>query len=102
MTIFSNTLEEVDRHIDEMCAELKRNARKDRYEKFMQSDEWREIRTQRLDISGHRCDECGSTEELHVHHLAYKRFGGDELMTDLKVLCKPCHKKTHGRTFQET
>lgn len=99
MTIFSNTLEEVYARIDAMCADLKRQAKEDRYAKFMASEEWADIRTVVLDIYNHQCAECGATEDLHVHHLTYERFGGDERMTDLKVLCKPCHEKAHGRKF---
>lgn len=99
MSIFRHTLEEIYQYIDEKCDEEKRFVKKMRYDQFMASDEWRDIRTVILDIYDHHCAECGATEDLHVHHLTYDRFGGDELMTDLKVLCHSCHEKAHGRTF---
>lgn len=99
MSIFYRTLEETYQRIDGLCLELKRDAKKFRYDMFMQSDEWRHIRGLRLDIAGHRCEQCGTTEDLQVHHLTYERFGGDENMQDLQALCKTCHERAHGRTF---
>ena len=99
MSFFKTTLEEMDRRIDEWCAEVKRGSRKMRYERFMASEDWRDIRTVMLDIYNHKCAVCGDTEDLQVHHLTYERFGGDERTTDLQVLCKPCHEKAHGRKF---
>lgn len=99
MSIFSRTLEELYQHIDEMCAELKESCKKDRYNRFMASDEWKHIRGLKLDLASHRCEKCGDTERLEVHHLTYDRFGGDELLTDLQVLCHPCHETVHGRKF---
>ena len=99
MSFFKETLEEMDRRIDEWCAEVKRGSRKMRYERFMASEDWQDIRTVMLDIYNHQCDVCGATEDLHVHHKTYERFGGDERMTDLQVLCKRCHEKAHGRKF---
>ena len=98
-SIFSKTLEEVYQHIDEMAAQLKREVKQDRYDKFMKSVEWWIIRDAKLSIAGYRCEECGAEGPLDVHHLTYDRFGGDERMTDLQVLCRPCHNQAHGRKF---
>ena len=99
MSIFARTIEEIDAQIDAFCADMKRNIRRERYNEFMQSEEWRDLRTVMLDIYNHQCDVCGATEDLHVHHLTYERFGGDERTTDLQVLCKTCHERAHGRKF---
>lgn len=41
--------------------------------------------------AGHRCQDCGRpSPSLEVHHLNYERFG-HERMSDLRVLCTPCH-----------
>lgn len=99
MSFFAQTIEEVDAYIDAFCADMKRNIRKERYTQFMASEDWQDLRTVMLDIYNHKCAECGATEDLHVHHLTYERFGGDERTTDLKVLCRSCHEKAHGRKF---
>lgn len=98
-SIFEKTLEEIDASLDEFCADMKRRIRRDRYARYMQSETWRDLRTLMLDIYGHRCAICSSPDELQVHHLTYDRFGGDELLTDLQVLCKTCHEDAHGRKF---
>lgn len=46
------------------------------------------------DDGGHRCQTCGSTERLQVHHRTYLRRGR-EMSRDLMVLCEPCHKLFH-------
>jgi 5-methylcytosine-specific restriction endonuclease McrA len=104
-SIFSRTLEEVYQHIDEMMAQLKLEVKQDRYDKYMRSEEWQIIRDVKLACASHKCEACGygeyedQTDTLDVHHLTYDRFGGDEYMTDLKVLCRPCHEAAHGRKF---
>lgn len=69
------------------------------YNAFMRSRRWAKLRERKLSQARNRCEQCGATKDLHVHHLTYERFGGDERTTDLKVLCKSCHEKAHGRKF---
>ena len=33
-----------------------------------------------------------------VHHITYKRFGREKV-SDLMVVCRPCHRKIHSRYF---
>ena len=98
-SIFSTTLEEMYKHIDDMCAELKVSCKKARYDKFMASDEWAHLRKIKLEFADYECEKCGAAGPLDVHHLTYERFGGDELLTDLQVLCRECHETVHGRKF---
>lgn len=99
MSIFNKTLAEMDAYFDQVCADLKADGRKRRYQQFMESDEWKHIRGLKLDLASHRCEKCGVGDPLDVHHLTYDRFGGDELLTDLQVLCRECHEAAHGRKF---
>ncbi len=49
-------------------------------------------------LKGGKCEECGSKENLHMHHLEYiKSFDV------LKLLCRPCHINTHVklRTYEK-
>ena len=73
--------------------------RKAEYNRYMRSDDWFIIRDAKLAIARRRCEQCGARDRLDVHHLTYDRFGGDERMTDLQVLCRPCHNAAHGRKF---
>ena len=64
------------------------------YEEFLGSNEWRSIRKRVLERDGYRCQRCGATQELQVHHLTYERRGR-ELLSDLTVLCNRCHRFAH-------
>jgi hypothetical protein len=41
------------------------------------------------------CAACGSTKELHHHHLVPKSLGGSNEETNLITLCHECHAKVH-------
>jgi group II intron reverse transcriptase/maturase len=53
--------------------------------------EWWETRAKVLQRDGNHCFQCGSTEELEVHHL--KPMGGNDL-DNLLTLCQTCHANT--------
>lgn len=80
--------------------------RRAKYDDFLSSLRWNDIRYSKLKRVGFKCEACGygeghefQDEILDVHHKTYERFGGDEYMSDLEVLCRPCHEKRHGRKF---
>jgi hypothetical protein len=73
---------------------------KSRYEEYIISDSWKQKKQElfdyyRLISKTICCSECGSQRYLQVHHLTYERLFS-ELLTDLAVLCRNCHKKAHG------
>jgi 5-methylcytosine-specific restriction endonuclease McrA len=41
-------------------------------------------------MRGARCERCGSTRDLELHHKTYDRLGR-ELLSDLELLCSGCH-----------
>jgi 5-methylcytosine-specific restriction endonuclease McrA len=62
------------------------------YVRYMNSKEWAAKRKRKLISIGYKCERCGVTGEvLQIHHLTYERFM-NELMTDLRAVCEPCHK----------
>jgi 5-methylcytosine-specific restriction endonuclease McrA len=71
-----------------------RKQRKAAHRVYLRSAEWKSRRTSALDRAGDRCMDCGSTSNLHVHHLTYKRWH-DERPDDLRVLCRRCHGRRH-------
>lgn len=75
---------------------MKKSERTLKYEKFMKSAEWKQIKERLFKARGMECEECGSYHNLQVHHLNYKRFGGKEKNSDLKVLCRKHHAEIHG------
>jgi len=42
-----------------------------------------------------RCEECGSNEDLTIHHKKSLSQGGTHSRRNLKVLCLECHQKYH-------
>lgn len=64
------------------------------YQIYLESDHWKAFRAKILNERKHCCENCKSSERLQIHHITYERLGA-ELPTDVAVLCKPCHKRTH-------
>jgi 5-methylcytosine-specific restriction endonuclease McrA len=65
------------------------------YERYLRSAVWRAKRDGALRSARSECEECGSRFDLQVHHRNYDRVGGNELPSDLQVLCEPCHLTVH-------
>ena len=74
--------------------EQQRAQRKARHHAYLNSPEWKTKRREALAHAHGRCEDCGSTRNLHVHHLTYKRHGHEE-GRDLRVLCASCHRRRH-------
>jgi 5-methylcytosine-specific restriction endonuclease McrA len=62
----------------------------DEYRDYLRSDRWRAIRDWAFALHGRKCQECGETGGLEVHHLHYDTLGR-ERPEDLRVLCWRCH-----------
>lgn len=72
-----------------------KNKRKKRFkskEDYYKSEEWAKIRIFALHRAKHRCQRCGASGVLQVHHSTYSNLY-NEKPEDLEVLCKKCHKK---------
>ena len=67
------------------------------YNLYLNSRKWQKIRARIIQRRLFRCEQCGSRKQLEVHHLTYKRVGGNEKDDDLEVLCRSCHKIEHLR-----
>jgi 5-methylcytosine-specific restriction endonuclease McrA len=49
-----------------------------------------------LERDGWRCQECGSSKNLDVHHIRRRSALGDDAETNLITLCRECHQILHG------
>jgi hypothetical protein len=65
-----------------------------RYEWYLQSDDWKAARKSAHRRAGGKCQACNSDKALEVHHRTYERRG-EELASDLLVLCRRCHQAVH-------
>jgi hypothetical protein len=72
------------------------------YIKYLQSQRWKDLRALALHRAGGRCQSpgCGCDVALHVHHLKYTFMFQNEPVTDLMVLCKPCHYVVHNKKLR--
>jgi hypothetical protein len=77
------------------------SSRKQRYNDYINSAHWRELRALALDRDNHRCCRCKSTLDLHVHHKIYRKVLEDGLLQDLETLCADCHWVEHYGTRKQ-
>lgn len=61
------------------------------YNEYMPSGAWRKKKIEVFKHYGRACANCGSRNNLQVHHKTYKRLGRERL-SDLQVLCRECHR----------
>ena len=81
---------------DEALEKFKPESRK-RYEKHLSSDQFAQLKRDRLIIDNFKCQICSATVDLstsHCHHITYIRLGKESL-SDVSTLCKECHEKLH-------
>jgi len=64
------------------------------YSDYINSPAWLRKRAMVLDRAGDVCEGCGVNRPVHVHHLTYAHLG-DELLWELKAVCRRCHQKCH-------
>lgn len=69
---------------------------KTKYNAYIASSEWQEKRKQVFEQKWYKCEACGITEWLHVHHWTYRRLYKEKL-SDLFVLCGYCHMSLHDK-----
>jgi hypothetical protein len=55
---------------------------------------WREIKAEVKAERGARCERCGDTVNLDLHHLKARRYGGQDTKENAELLCEPCHVQT--------
>jgi 5-methylcytosine-specific restriction endonuclease McrA len=49
-----------------------------------------------LERDGWRCQSCGSSKDLQVHHLKERSRLGDDELDNLITLCVDCHRIRHA------
>lgn len=69
--------------------------RKAEYQRYLQSEEWREHRGLALSRTSGFCQFCGNFA-ARVHHVRYPKQLGHEHPNSLVPVCDACHKTAHG------
>jgi 5-methylcytosine-specific restriction endonuclease McrA len=49
-----------------------------------------------IKLRGHKCEICGYTGMLVVHHVIPVQFGGTNADSNYQLLCEKCHADAHG------
>lgn len=61
------------------------------YEDYLKSDEWQSIKAIALTRPFYqRCNICGATGRLDIHHTTYKYIHSKQPMRELVALCRDC------------
>jgi len=61
----------------------------------LKPDSYRKLRIEVLERDGWRCQSCGSSDRLEVHHLRSRGRLGDDKDENLITLCADCHRDIH-------
>ena len=48
-----------------------------------------------IELLGSRCAKCGDTKNLQIHHIIPLAEGGKHTFSNLRLLCKECHRQQH-------
>lgn len=69
------------------------------YEDFLRTPYWYNVSQRVKWAAGFKCSNCGSKNDLHVHHLTYDHKGIEaKYPEDLICLCGKCHREAHEIT----
>ena len=77
----------------------KPKSQKEKYDEYINSEEWKRKREEVFDLKGRECSICGTSYGIiQVHHLNYDYFGHEEEndYEDIIPLCKDCHDTLHN------
>ena len=77
--------------------------RRDRPRPSLQRGQWRALRRAALARSRYRCERCGTSGKLEVHHVLPVAQGGPEIpgLEGVLALCLQCHLAAHGKAAPE-
>ena len=56
---------------------------------------YEKLRLQVLERDAWRCQNCGSTQHLEIHHKEFRSHSGDDSEENLITLCNHCHGLAH-------
>lgn len=77
--------------------EIERRKRKEYYNRLLEDKRWKEFRLKVLSERGNKCECCGGTDVLQIHHTFYisGKMPWEYEINDMRVLCRTCHQKIH-------
>jgi 5-methylcytosine-specific restriction endonuclease McrA len=62
----------------------------------LEPQSYKNLCRQVLERDSWRCQKCGSTEYLQVHHICWRSSLGADAAENLITLCSDCHRRVHS------
>lgn len=89
---------EARRKAKEIDKENKRETSFIYYADQLKDERWKAFREFVFKIRGKKCEICGSTEKLQVHHIHYNKGvkAWEYNVNEVLVACVDCHRNIHG------
>ena len=77
--------------------DIERRKRKEYYNRLLEDKRWKEFRLKVMSERGNKCECCGGTDILQIHHTFYisGKMTWEYDVKDMRVLCKKCHQRIH-------
>ena len=81
----------------QVLKEIESHKRKEYYKHLLEDKRWKEFRLKVLSERGNKCECCGGTDILQIHHTFYisGKMPWEYNIDDMRVLCIMCHQKVH-------
>ena len=78
--------------------DIERRKRKEYYNRLLEDKRWKEFRLKVMSERGNKCECCGGTDILQIHHTFYisGKMPWEYNIDDMRVLCKKCHQRIHN------
>ena len=78
--------------------EIESHKRKEYYNRLLEDKRWKEFRLKVMSERGNKCECCGGTHILQIHHTFYisGKMPWEYNIDDMRVLCKKCHQRIHN------
>ena len=82
----------------QVLKDIESHKRKEYYNRLLEDKRWKEFRLKVLSERGNKCECCGGTDILQIHHTFYisGKMPWEYNIDDMRVLCKKCHQRIHN------
>ena len=82
----------------QVIKEIDSHKHKEYYKHLLEDKRWKEFRLKVMSVRGNKCECCGGTHILQIHHTFYinGKMPWEYDIKDMRVLCIMCHQKIHN------
>lgn len=82
----------------QVIKEIDSHKHKEYYKHLLKDKRWKEFRLKVMSERGSKCECCGETDILQIHHTFYisGKMPWEYDIDDMRVLCKKCHQRIHN------